>query len=114
MVCYGPRSLGEETLDAAHWGGIALATMKIALRTYNATFFRPSRPEVLKHTTGRSNASKPEINQCLYARFGGKGTIKKPGLLYGMDQHQRDAFAGCVWLLEVPDKVDFNDYQKRG
>lgn len=114
VVCYGggdgkrQRVVGREVLETAHFGGMAFASMKLGLIYRPAAFYRPSRPMVLKHVTGRSNSSKAELNECLYERFGRPGTKAKPGLLYGMDQHQRDSFAGCIWLLEAPDKIDFN------
>lgn len=61
-------------------------------------FHEPTRPEIIKHFTGRTNLPKSEVRKVLLSRFGGENAKKKGGLLQGITNHAWDALAVCVYL----------------
>jgi hypothetical protein len=63
-------------------------------------FHEPTRPEIIKHFTGRTNLPKPEVRKVLLNRFGGDNAKKKGGPLHGITNHAWDALAVCVYLCE--------------
>jgi hypothetical protein len=59
-------------------------------------FHEPTRPQIIKHFTGRTNLPKPEVRRVLRSRFEGHNAE----LLRGITNHAWDALAVCIYLYE--------------
>lgn len=90
-VYYGFKGTSPEILPTCIWVGRFI-------ESNGGNYEAPSRPDICEHLAGRRQATKSEVWRCLVEKFGGKGTKKDPGRLYGLASHARDAFAGCVYL----------------
>ena len=89
---YG-RAVGEDVFRTCYMCG--------RLReAHGGNFHEPTRPDVIKHFTGRTNLPKPEVRKVLLSRFGGENAKKKGGILHGITNHAWDALAICVYLCE--------------
>jgi len=85
---YG-RAVGEDVFRTAYMCGRVR-------QAHNSCFCEPTRPEVIKHFTGRSNLPKPEVRKVLKERFEGNTDAIK-----GITNHAWDALAVCVYVLET-------------
>jgi hypothetical protein len=59
-------------------------------------------PDVAYHfCNSRRGVKQSQINAVLTDRFGGKGTRKQPGILYGIKEHEWSALACAVYWSDV-------------
>lgn len=88
FASYG-SPVGQTTFDACFWSGrLVQAWGKEHTIVY--------RKEVKKHLLGRVTGNDPAVKQVLIDRFGGVGTKKEPGPLYGIKMHAWSALALAV------------------
>lgn len=91
---YG-RVVGEDVLRTAYTCGRVRE-----LGSHGGDYHEVTRPEVIRHFTGRTNLPKSEVRKVLLDRFGGETAKKKGGLLHGITNHAWDALAVCIYLCE--------------
>jgi len=63
---------------------------------FGGGFHEPTRPQIVRHFTGRSTHKKPVVRQVLRERFEGNNDMLK-----GITNHAWDALAVCLFLLET-------------
>lgn len=84
-------------------GGSVYETCKMIGRiqevafSFGVPFEEVPRTDINDYFTGNTNCTKGDVNAELRKKFGEKGTIKNPGILYGVTAHAWDAVALCVW-----------------
>ena len=96
---YG-RVVGEDVLRTAYTCGRIRE-----LGSQGGEYHEVTRPDVIKHFTGRTNLPKSEVRKELLDRFGGAESKKKGGILAGISNHAWDALAVCIYVCE-----DIYDY----
>jgi hypothetical protein len=90
-------AVGAEVFETVYWSG------RFAEAAQPLPVHRIGRKAVKLHLCGQSRAKDANVRQALLDRFGGKGTKKDPGPLYGI--------SGDVWsALAVA--VTFHDQEE--
>lgn len=71
---------------------------EIFLNNHSLVYF----PDIAYHfCNSRRGVKTSHINAVLTDRFGGKGTKKKPGLLWGIREHIWSALAVCIYWADI-------------
>jgi hypothetical protein len=58
-------------------------------------------PEIAVHFCNSRRVKTSQINAVLMDRFGGKGTKKQPGVLFGIKEHEWSALSCCIHYADI-------------
>lgn len=98
MSSYG-MPIGEETIETIKWSGRFIEAATGKPRVVGEL----RRKEIKLHLCGSLRAKDSNIWQAILDRYGGSnavGTKKKPGPLYGVKSHARQALAVAICWQE--------------
>jgi Holliday junction resolvasome RuvABC endonuclease subunit len=104
---YG-RVIGEEVLRTAYMCG----RMRELVHVRSFEFHEPTRPQIVNHFTGVTNAKKPHVRQAILDRFGGSIAKKKGNVLNGISNHMWDGLAICMFIMEGTKNVNEEQWRK--
>ncbi|MFA5379305.1 MAG: hypothetical protein WC455_26350 [Dehalococcoidia bacterium] len=94
-VAYYGKVLNRSTFDTLKMIG---RIQEIFDKNHACVFF----PDIAYHfCNSRRGVNTAQINKVLVDRFGGKGTKKNPGPLYGIREHEWSALAVAVYYAEA-------------
>ena len=97
---YGMK-VGQSVFKTLKWIG----EMRYAANSIHKKTYFINRSEVVVNLCHTTAAKKGNVNLVLRDRFGGKGTKKDPGYMYGLDKggtgHMFDAFAVAVTCWDM-------------
>lgn len=95
LTAYG-NTWGADLIDAVRMTG---RLDQIAYDT-GMVLLNPTRPSICRFLAGGPVNGKGHMWAIMVERFGAPGTKKKPGRLFGIKDHARDAFEGCVFVAD--------------
>ena len=105
LECYG-MAVGAEVFETAYViGRLQQTVFDAAARGKEIGFVMLPRRAVKSHLCNSAKAKDANIAQALKDRFGGKGTRKKPGALFGIKDHAWSALALAVTFAEMREAV---------
>lgn len=93
---YG-KAVGQETLETCHWTGRFFTAACVGKQARVACLV--PRLEVKLCLCYSARAKDANVRQALLDRWGGKGTKKQPGPLYGVSSHLWAALGVAHWRL---------------
>jgi hypothetical protein len=96
VACMG-MPVGETTFETVFWSGKFARTAEQQSNKVD----RIARETVKLHLCGTKRAKDSNVIQALKDRFGGKGTKKKQGVLYGIKKDEWQALAVAVTYAET-------------
>ncbi|HEU4754722.1 MAG TPA: hypothetical protein VFU47_16560 [Armatimonadota bacterium] len=93
VISYG-QLVGAPTFETVYWSG------RFA-EAWGGPVVRISQPQAKSHLCYTPNAKDAQWRAALLARFGGKGTKKAPGRLYGFNEHRWSALLIAVAVADL-------------
>lgn len=94
MAFYG-KIMNRESFETLKYIG---RLQEIFNKSHELVYF----PDIAMHfCNSRSGVKTSNINAVLVDRFGGKGTAKRPGKLYGVKEHIWSALAVAVFFADM-------------
>lgn len=96
IACYG-MAVGKETFETCLWIGRFTEVWSILEFPWHLVY----RLQVKTHHCHSAKAKDSNISQAIRDKYGGLGTKKKPGPLYGVKKHIWSALAIATYAKET-------------
>ena len=96
LACYGMR-IGRETLETAEFSGRCWERCESRFGRWQWVY----RLDVKMHLCQSPRAKDGNVRQALIDKLGAPGTVKQPGVTYGIHTHEWSALAIAVFAHET-------------